>query len=216
MNLSEIIATYTPDASAKAALFTDYLRGLSYLHGEKNIMHRDISPGNLAVTSLQQPTGIIIDLDAATNGNTSTDHMKGTLPFLAPEIIRLKKWTRTGKQPPSFEKSIDTWALGLNMYALYVGQSFRWAQFAPTSSTADATVTLSAHQNFQNQLQKTIQKTEDLETRLFLDTITQMTAYDIEYRISATDALEDILSVRGIWPRGTIVPKAGLKRSRED
>lgn len=107
-NLADVITSYKPDVHAKTALFADYLNGMSYLHDQKGIMHRDISPGNLAITSFSKPRGIIIDLDAATTDSTSTDHMKGTLPFLAPEIIALKSLKGQGPQPLPYDKSVDT------------------------------------------------------------------------------------------------------------
>lgn len=65
----------------------DYLRGLAFLH-EKGIMHRDISPNNLAVTSFEQPRGLIIDLDAATKDPESEDHVSHAI------ILRLKVSTK--------------------------------------------------------------------------------------------------------------------------
>lgn len=78
-SLSHVINAYTPDNAAKLAFFADYLSGLSFLHDQKGIMHRDISPGNLAITSLHNPKGIIIDLDSATKsdylyGSNEKDH----------------------------------------------------------------------------------------------------------------------------------------------
>lgn len=98
----------------------DYLNGLSFLH-QKGIMHRDINPNNLAVTSLDNPIGIVIDLDSATSFETSTDHMVGTLAYLAPEVASLKE-NKTG----CYDKAIDVWALGLSMVAIHTGQRLRW------------------------------------------------------------------------------------------
>ena len=150
VNLSEVINGYTTDTIAKSALSTNYLNGLSYLHEQKLIMHRDISPGNLAKTSLHEPRGIILDL------------VKGTLPFLAPEILALKTWDGSCKQPPAYEKSVEMWALGSIMYALYTGLSFDWPLFGATARDTIATVTPKAFTNFQDRLGKYSQHTQNL------------------------------------------------------
>ncbi|KAL8651928.1 MAG: hypothetical protein Q9210_002983 [Variospora velana] len=215
-NLSDVINGYTTDAIAKSALFIDYLSGLSYLHDQKGIMHRDISAGNLAITSLSEPRGIILDLDAATTSDISTDHMKGTLPCLAPEIMALKDWDGACKQPPPYEKSIDTWALGLIMYALYTGQPFDWSFFGATTSGTVATVTPKTFTSFQDRLGKYRQNTESPEARAALSTVARMTAWKGAYRCSASYALQMLLQARSSQARGTIVLKESRKRPWED
>ena len=216
VNLSEVISAYTPDDVAKLAIFNDYLNGLSYLHEQKSIMHRDISLGNLAVLSIHQPKGIIIDLDAATTNEFSTDHMKGTLPYLAPEIIDLKGWDGLGEQPPPYSRTVDTWALGLTMYALYTGRSFSWRLFDTFPAGKAATVTKEAHMNFQERLTKKVQAAEDPNVRLSLDLITGMTEWELADRLSASEALSLIPENRSRETRGLIMPKEAQKRQRED
>ncbi|KAL9018169.1 MAG: hypothetical protein Q9185_004531 [Variospora sp. 1 TL-2023] len=215
-NLSNVIKGYTTDTIAKLALFIDYLSGLSYLHEQKGIMHRDVSPGNLAVTSLNEPRGIILDLDAATTSVSSTDHMKGTLPYLAPEIMALKNWDGSCKQPPPYEKDIDTWALALIMYALYTGQHFDWAFFGATTSDSVATVTPKAFTNFQDRLRKYCQNTKSSEAQIILSTIGRITLWERTYRSSASDALQTLLPIWTSQARGTIVVKESQKRSWSD
>ncbi|KAL8773769.1 MAG: hypothetical protein Q9209_001537 [Squamulea sp. 1 TL-2023] len=210
-NLLDVINGYTPESITRLALFTDYLSGLSHLHEQLGIMHRDFSPGNLAVTSLQEPRGVILDLDAATTSVTSTDHMKGTLPYLAPEIMALKQWDGAGKQPPPYEKSIDTWALGLIMYALYTGQLFDWTSFGATSNK----VTPKAYANFQERLGKYTEYTKNAEARGALFVITIMTAWKGGGREPAIDALDTLSQFRKNRTRGTIVPKTSRKRPCE-
>ncbi|KAI4256236.1 MAG: hypothetical protein L6R42_006341 [Xanthoria sp. 1 TBL-2021] len=210
-NLVDVINGYTPESMARLALFTDYLNGLSHLHEQLGMMHRDFSPGNLAVTSLQEPRGVILDLDAATISSTSTDHMKGTLPYLAPEIMALKQWDGAGKQPPPYEKSIDTWALGLIMYALYTGQLFDWTWFGATKNR----LTPKAYANFHERLGKYTEYTKNPEARGALSMITKMTAWKGGDREPAVDALDTLLQIRGNRTRGTIVPKASRKRPCE-
>ncbi|KAL8787572.1 MAG: hypothetical protein Q9213_002134 [Squamulea squamosa] len=211
-NLSEVINSYTPDTSAKSALFTDYLSGLSYLHNHKRIMHRDISPGNLAITSLHEPKGIIIDLDAATASKISTDHMKGTLPCLALEIMKLKAWNKIEEQPRPYEKSVDT--LGLIMYFLYTNQSFDWAPFgAIPSLRMTTTVTETNHKNFHEKLEKLNKYTKNAEIRIGLAMVARLTAWDAADRYSASDALKAFSQIRRGKTRGTMSPK-GVKKRR--
>lgn len=205
-SLSHVINAYTPDIAAKLALFADYLTGLSFLHDKKGIMHRDISPGNLAITSLYKPRGIIIDLDAATTLDASEDHLNGTIPFLAPEIMDLKRWEKEGKQgqqPPLYGRSVDTWALGLAIYALHAGQPFRWAQFV-NGPMATTHVTRYAHVNFQNKINQDSQSAKDPAIRELLISIGRMTRYGAQSRASAADRLANILAVQKGQGRGTI------------
>jgi serine/threonine protein kinase len=85
-------------------------------------MHRDIKPSNLAVSSLNPLRAIILDLGCATVATSSTDHMKGTVPYLAPEIMRLKQKRHTkdscAKCQP-YTSAADIWAMGLSMYQLF-------------------------------------------------------------------------------------------------
>ncbi|KAL8885137.1 MAG: hypothetical protein Q9192_006698 [Flavoplaca navasiana] len=211
-NLADVITGYKPDSIAWLALFTDYLSGLAYLHSQLGIMHRDISPRNLAVTSLQGPRGVILDLDAATANGSSTDHMKGTVPYLAPEIMALKDWGGAGKQPPPYEKSIDVWAFGLIMYALYAGKHFDWAVFGAARNRLSA----EAYANFQKKLGKHIEYTKSTELQLALSTIIQMTRWQRKDRVSALLALQALPQQRHGQTRGTIAPRKGRKRSRDD
>ena len=125
--LREVIPTHQVGINTKLALLSDYLCGLSYPHEQKNVMHLDISPGNLAITSLNNPKGIIIDLDAAIESVPCFDHGKGTLPYLAPEIIALK-YKNTDKP---FERSVDIWALGLCMFELCQNEFMVWSRLRP-------------------------------------------------------------------------------------
>lgn len=81
-------------------LFHDYLRGSAYLH-DNRIMHRDI---NLGIVSYNPLRAMIMDFGAATTESISTNHFKGTIVLLAPEMMALEKprrsraaiWSRGG------------------------------------------------------------------------------------------------------------------------
>ena len=110
------------DFNTRIYLLRDFLDGLSFLHA-RGIMHLDIKEKNLAVTSLQYPRGIILDMDGAVEQKTSNDHRKGTLKYLAPEIVALK--LSTGGPQPVFDCKVDVWAMGLVAWALFTGHEFR-------------------------------------------------------------------------------------------
>lgn len=70
-------------------LIAQGLDGLAHLH-KNGIMHRDVKPVNIAVVQRQPPQAVLIDFGCATTQAASRDHMKGTIPWLALEILALK------------------------------------------------------------------------------------------------------------------------------
>ena len=144
MDLADLVFNYESSLAAKTILMADYASGLSYLHDTKHIMHRDISLKNLAVVTLTPPKGVIIDLDAATTDLTSTDHKRGAFPFLAPEIMELKRsesQAQSQNPPPSpYGRSVDIWAFGICMFSLYSEHIVQWGALAePKSKISNVT-----------------------------------------------------------------------------
>ncbi|KAL8820948.1 MAG: hypothetical protein Q9223_000936 [Gallowayella weberi] len=210
-SLSDIIKGYKIDKITWLALFIDYLDGLSYLHQELGIMHRDISPGNLAVTALQEPRGVIFDLDAATTSVNSTEFWRGTIPYVAPEIITLKNLGSLNETAVPYEKSIDMWALGLVMYATFIGEHLNWVSFG----AHEKSVTYESYAKFKERLSRHIEHTKDKDIRLGLSEIEGMTKWQSASRISPTDSLTLLSGARSTPARGTLALKASLKRPRE-
>ena len=218
-NLPEVIRSYRPNASAKWTLLRDYLSGLAYLHHEKLIMHRDLSPNNLCVTSFENPKGLIVDLDSATKDPNSADHMKGTVIFLAPEIIALKEWNRRGQpsgaRPPNYEKAVDIWALGLNMWALHYGVGFSWRCFGPALNQVDSR----SYTGFNRWLDDNGNSSPGLFNRRMIRWIKQMTRWHPNERSSAKVVLDEVLSQASLardQARIELKPVEVLKRSHED
>lgn len=213
-----MIRIYKVDIFAQMALLTDFLQGLSYLHDQKNIWHRDISPNNLAVTSFDNPKGIILDLDAATLSPTSMNHNRGSLPYLAPEIVALKD----GKEDRPFEKGVDMWALGLSMFDMYEEDFLLWHRLPPREKPASNgaqprnTVTLARYKRLQERLEKMKGICKDTFAASFISWIENMTGYFPKQRRSASALLGDVSAMTANLGRGTIVSKSlGHKRSRE-
>jgi serine/threonine protein kinase len=200
--------------NTKLALLSDYLCGLSYLHDRKGVMHLDISPGNLVVTSLANPKGVIIDLDAAVKSVTSSNHMKGTLPYLAPEIMELK----AGDTGQPFERSVDIWALGLCMFDLHVGKFLLWAYLPPQERAPrrNTTVSPGRYSRFQQRIEAMKKSSEtSLDTR-FVIFIEKMTEYKPGDRPAASMLYHTISSYVKDIDRGSINLKGPSKRPREE
>ena len=93
------------------AVIRRYLReallGLEYLH-DQGVIHRDIKPDNLLLTSEGVLKLADFGLSRDVAGTVSDPVIKGTIAYVAPEIIKDCRYS---------EKS-DIWALGLSMISL--------------------------------------------------------------------------------------------------
>lgn len=101
---SNFYALITSNASReiRTELFAQILEGLAFLHNS-GISHRDIKPGNLAVTSFDPPWARILDFGSATVAATTLYDSPGTVTYLAPE-----------QEPGKYHDcSVDYWAVAL-------------------------------------------------------------------------------------------------------
>ncbi|GAB0138165.1 hypothetical protein EsDP_00006409 [Epichloe bromicola] len=90
-------------------IINQILEGLKYLH-EKGVIHRDLKPGNILVTT-RQPIHIkVADFGISSKVADMHNTMCGTCLYAAPEI-----WT-----PPYTEK-IDIWSVGIIVLELWAG-----------------------------------------------------------------------------------------------
>ncbi len=222
------------DADARLTVFADFVRGLAHLHG-KGVMHRDISPSNLGLATLDPPKGLLLDLDAAVQLQDSNDHMKGNIPFLAPEIIALKNWdaetlaSRTtpqskplaGRKPPRYTKSVDVWALGLSLFVLETAIYWSWKGFNRLERSAQASTKLVkdpgwvievGYQNFQQHLQGRQRTSTDPETVRRFRFVERMTKWDAIDRVLIHQLLDEVELLVTQSSKGTIQPKKGRKR----
>lgn len=118
--LSDIITLPVGDET-RAVLFKQCCQGVEFLH-QRGIMHRDLKPANIAVVTLSPPKAILIDLGTATSKEASRNHMVGTIPYLAPEVMALKD--TTSRKP--YDKSVDIWSLGLTGFELFSRTQLTW------------------------------------------------------------------------------------------
>jgi len=91
-------------------------------------MHWDVKPENV-LASASPLRAVIIDFGCATWEKTSRNHLKGTIRYLAPEVIALKdsqKNPSLQQTPPDFDLSVDIWSIGLTALELIYGSRVRF------------------------------------------------------------------------------------------
>lgn len=104
------------DNSDKPRAIHHTAQGLRYIHS-RGVIYRDLKPSNLLIT---QPFRVVIaDFGHSTREKKSSDHMKGTLGFLPPEIQDLKSKTGT-ESYWSFPS--DVFTFGIIAFELLYGQ----------------------------------------------------------------------------------------------
>ena len=183
--LAELISGYRADLAAKFRLTRDYLNGLAWLE-QKEIIHRDIKPLNLGILNFATFQGVILDLDEAIIGPASWDHSRGTVNFLAPEVLNLKDWDEKVVKdpkvcPPPYDSKIDVFALGLSIHGLLHDQDFSWQRFADEKNPLPERqfLTSGIFNNYWTHLRTEIQDVQSLETlfRFLVMIVGRMTAY---------------------------------------
>lgn len=174
-------------------------------------MHRDIKPLNLGVVALNPPRAVIFDLDAATYDRESRDHYVGTLGYLAPEMVALKKW---GTAPASRTEALsqkdyyidcqrsrypqatiynrchlDTppaYGRKVDVWALGVSIYEVYAQARPPRDC----ITEQNWIKMVDFIDSSSARSKDDVTKSFLKSVRQMLAWDPSKRLSSADALE--------------------------
>jgi serine/threonine protein kinase len=107
-----------PAAFLRASVY-QLASGLAYIHS-LDILHRDIKPENIIYQSTSPAHATIVDFGASDPSPTSVRHGRGTITYLAPEVMRIKDGT--SDQPFSFPS--DIWSLGVTLVDFLWGEQY--------------------------------------------------------------------------------------------
>lgn len=92
--------------------------GLAHAH-ERGILHRDLKPANVLLASDGQP--MLLDFNLSQDRHASplgrSTHIGGTLPYMAPEMLRAFQLSMNGGDEQS-----DIYSLGLVLYEVLTGE----------------------------------------------------------------------------------------------
>lgn len=143
-------------------------------------MHRDIKPANVGIVSHYPAHAVLMDFGCAKWGVDSYDHMKGTMGYLAPEIMLLKT-TDLGApyhyhSNKPYTAKADIWALGLCGYQLFCRRQYWW----PHDNSKATQIILELRESTQSKGDIFAEVTKVVE---------KMLQVDPEDRLSARDAL---------------------------
>jgi serine/threonine protein kinase len=150
-------------------------------------MHRDVKLGNVGVNSLNPPRAFLIDVDATVIAPTSKDHYKGTLQYLAPEIVALKQHRQPAPMPPPYGHGVDIWALGLCLFALHLNTHFEFKTLARPEDSDELVMTLPVYHKLRDLVEQRLQGLEN-DTELFLlGMVLRMIEWDSVRRITSSE-----------------------------
>ena len=145
--------------------------GLTHIHS-LNILHRDIKPNNIVFHSTNPVHAIIVDFGCSESSSTSMRHHRGTITYLAPEVMGVKQGVSS--QPFSFPS--DIWSLGVTLVDFLVGKQFH-------RQLGKAAV----YQTFQKTMAT---NTNKLDYPEFWDLVLELLAWDAEARPTAMEVAQ--------------------------
>jgi len=123
-NLRDFISTSPPEDKFIDVLI-GILEGLKYLHLEKDLIHRDLSPenillfieGNKWIPKISD-FGISkkLDRESLTSEQKRSTQLLGKIEYMAPEQFYPEKYGINGK----IDTNVDLWAFGVILYELFM------------------------------------------------------------------------------------------------
>jgi serine/threonine protein kinase len=148
--------------------------GLAHVHS-LNILHRDIKPNNIVYHSTSPVHAIIVDFGCSDPDPTSMRHHRGTMTYLAPEVMKVKDGEST--QPFSFPS--DVWSLGVTLVDFLLSKQFHkqlgkaaiYEKFKKTMTT----------------------NTVELHYPEFWDLVLELLAWDSEVRPTAMEVAQRLM-----------------------
>lgn len=168
-------------------IITDLLAGAAYLQ-KKGVMHRDIKPSNIGLYGAQPIRAMIMDMGTAIIEDESDDPDRGTVRYLAPEIMAIMAWesagedTEEGIEPPKYGPKIDVWALGITFFETFFPSPLLKLQADEPS--------MAVWEEIWQHLRQIVKECEDERRSRCAQATLDMLAHDVESRPFAADLLE--------------------------
>jgi len=101
---------YLPDVDLSVFIVSRVCRALQYVFERAHIAHRDVSPGNVMMTT--EGTVKLIDFGIATRSGARESHLAGKPAYMAPEMVTEKR----------ADHRSDIFSLGTVLYEMLTGE----------------------------------------------------------------------------------------------
>ncbi len=114
--LDQFAGSQNLDDRERVALFTTICDGVQHAH-DRGVIHRDLKPGNILISSAGQPKILDFGVSRATDADINTVTLRtqvgqlvGTLPYMSPEQVQ--------GDPGLIDERTDVYSLGVLLFEL--------------------------------------------------------------------------------------------------